>query len=731
MKRIISLVLILFCLLPAFTQDRKKVGVVLSGGGAKGVAHVRALKVIEEAGIPIDYVAGTSMGALVGALYSIGYTPNQLDSMIMIQDWSFLLSDAARRSTKTFTEKEEDARYVLTLPFNKTPKEVIPDGIIKGKNLDNLFIGLTTGYHDSLNFSKLPIPFACVAVDLMKGEEVVFHSGKLAESMRASMAIPAVFTPVRLDSMVLVDGGLINNFPVDVALEMGAEVIIGVDVQSDPNKKEDIVTVADMVSEMTEMLSRDKYKQNMENVDVHIKVDVEGYNAGSFNLAALDTLLNRGEFAARKEWDNLIKLKQKIGISEDYAPSLREPYHFLTDSTSIYIHNINFIGIEDPEKLRLIERCKLSEGRYITVAELKNAVTALYGTQIYTNISYTLNEVPEGYNLVFTMDDNRANLFRFGLRFDWEEVASILLNAVYNFNTNIPTTATVTARFGKRAGVQLDYNILPNPLRFFNITYGYQYNDINIYQHGEREYNATYHRNLGDIGYSNIFSQNLKIGVGLRYEYFHYNNFLSNDLENQRVKSEGFFSYYALLRYETMDKKTYPTKGTSLQADISVYTDNLYSYDDNSPFMATSLWWRSAYSVTDRFAIIPSAYGRILFGDDSPYSYLNTVGGDLPGRYVAHQIPFEGINFMEIMDKSLFVAKLRLRQKFGNRHYAMANFNFGLTNNKIKDIFNGRKLAGGSISYGYDSLFGPIEASLNYSNSTKEVGFYLNVGYYF
>ncbi|NDV58273.1 patatin-like phospholipase family protein [Bacteroides sp. 519] len=732
MKTIISVILIILCALPAHTQERKKVAVVLSGGGAKGVAHVRALKVIEEAGIPIDYVAGTSMGALVGALYSMGYTPHQLDSMIMVQDWSFLLSDAAKRSTKTFTEKEDDAKYVITLPFNETPKEAIPDGIIKGKNLAVLFNELTIGYHDSINFNKLPIPFACVAVDLRKGKEVVFHSGKISESMRASMAIPAAFTPVRTDSMVLVDGGLINNFPVDVALKMGADLVIGVDVQNDPDENKSLATVPDMVSEMSDMLSRDKYNENMKHVDLYIKVNVKGYNAASFTLPALDTLMTRGEYAARQKWDELIDFKEKIGVRKNYTPEPRVPYHFLTDTTVVHIHNITFTGIKNPDESHLLEICKLTENSYLTMQQLKTAVKRLYAKQIYANISYTLNEVSDGYNLVFYMEDNQVNLFRLGIRFDSEEIAAILLNATYNFNTQIPTTATLTARFGKRSGARLDYMVLPNPLRFFNFSYAYHYNDINMYSRGDRKYNATYHHHLGDIGYSNIFSQDLKIGLGVRYEYFHYDNFLYNRNENNQViKSEGFFSYYFLARYETMDKKVYPTRGTSLQADASVYTDNLYSYNDDSPITAVSLWWKSVFSITNRLAFIPSGYARVLFGNDSPYSYLNTVGGDTPGRYVPQQIPFIGINYMEIVDNSLFVVNLRLRQRMFKKHYAIANFNYGLTNNKVGDVFNGRKLAGGSIGYGYDSLFGPLEASLNFSNSTKNVEFYLNIGYRF
>ena len=205
---------------------RKKVGVVLSGGGAKGMAHIGALKVIEEAGIPIDYVVGTSMGSIIGGLYSIGYTPEQMDSMVRRQDWSFLLSDKIPRSEQNMAEREASEKYVFSLPFGKNAKTQAVGGLIKGQNLANLFSELTVGYHDSIDFNKLPIPFACVSENIVNGNEVNFHKGVLATAMRASMAIPGVFTPVRLDSMVLVDGGVVNNYPVNVARAMGADGVI-------------------------------------------------------------------------------------------------------------------------------------------------------------------------------------------------------------------------------------------------------------------------------------------------------------------------------------------------------------------------------------------------------------------------------------------------------------------------------------------------------------------------
>ena len=220
MKKCLIFLLMTLFAFSSVATERKKVGLVLGGGGAKGVAHIGVLKVLEEAGIPIDYIAGTSMGAIVGGLYSIGYAPAEIDSMVSSLDWQMLLSDKVQRSNLSFPEKENSERYIISIPFGKEKKDRFMSGVIKGQNLQNLFSSLTIGYHDSVDFNSFHIPFACVALDIVDGKEKVFHEGSLPTSMRASMAIPAVFTPVRLDSMVLVDGGLCNNYPADVARAM-------------------------------------------------------------------------------------------------------------------------------------------------------------------------------------------------------------------------------------------------------------------------------------------------------------------------------------------------------------------------------------------------------------------------------------------------------------------------------------------------------------------------------
>ena len=714
-------------------EQRKKVGVVLSGGGAKGMAHIKALKVIEEAGIPIDYIAGTSMGAIVGGLYAIGYTTEQLDSMVRKQDWTFLLSDRIKRSAMSLTDRERSEKYTVSIPFTKTPKDAAAGGLMKGQNLANLFSDLTVGYHDSIDFNKLPIPFACVAANVVNGEQIVFHDGILSTAMRASMAIPGVFTPVRQDSMVLVDGGIVNNYPADVVKAMGADIIIGVDVQNALKKADKLNSVPDILGQIVDITCQSNHEKNVDLTDTYIRVNVEGYSSASFTPAAIDTLMRRGEEAAKEQWNSLLALKKKIGIIEDYTPKQHGPYSSLSNARTVYVTDISFSGVEVDDKKWLMKKCNLKENSDITTQQIEQALYQLRGSQSYSSASYTLKETPEGYHLNFLLQEKYERRINLGIRFDSEEIASLLINATADLKTHIPSRLSLTGRLGKRYAARIDYTLEPMQQRNFNFSYMFQYNDINIYDEGERAYNTTYKYHLAEFGFSDVWYKNLRFGLGLRFEYYKYKDFLFKkpELIGLNVESEHFLSYFAQVHYSTFDKGYFPSKGTEFKAAYSLYTDNMAQYNDHAPFSALNASWASVIPVTRRFSVIPSIYGRILIGRDFPYPLQNAIGGDVPGFYIPQQLPFAGVTNLELMDNTIMIASIKFRQRMGAIHYLTLTGNYGLTDSNFFDILKGKQLFGVSAGYGMDSIFGPLEISLGYSNQTDKGSCFVNLGYYF
>ena len=737
-KQIFSTLVLSMCLLLPFSlysqEQRKKVGVVLSGGGAKGMAHIKALKVIEEAGIPIDYIAGTSMGAIVGGLYAIGYTPEQLDSMVRKQNWTFLLSDRIKRSAMSLTDRERSEKFIVSIPFTKSPKDAASSGgIIKGQNLANLFSDLTMGYHDSINFDKLPIPFACVAANVVNGEQIIFHNGILSTAMRASMAIPGVFTPVRQDSMVLVDGGIVNNYPADVVKAMGADVIIGVDVQNALKKADKLNSAPDILGQIVDITCQSNHEKNVDLTDTYIRVNVDGYSSASFTPAAIDTLMRRGEEAAKAQWNSLLALKKKIGISDNYVPKRHGPYSSLSNVRTIYVTDISFSGVEADDKKWLMKKCNLKENSNITTQQIEQALYQLRGSQSYSSASYTLTDTPEGYHLNFLLQTKYEKRINLGIRFDSEEIASLLINGTADLKTHIPSRLSLTGRLGKQYAARIDYTLEPMQQRNFNFSYMFQYNDINIYEEGERAYNTTYKYHLAEFGFSDVWYKNFRFGLGFRFEYYKYKDFLFKKPEfiGLDVESEHFLSYFAQVHYNTYDKGYFTSKGSDFKAAYSLYTDNMAQYNEQAPFSALSASWASVIPATRRFSIIPSIYGRVLIGKGIPYPLKNAIGGEVYGFYIPQQLPFAGVTNMELMENSIIITSLKFRQRMGSIHYLTLTGNYGLTDSHFFEILKGKQLFGISAGYGMDSVFGPLEISLGYSNQTDKGSCFVNLGYYF
>ena len=706
-KQIFSTLVLSMCLLLPFSlysqEQCKKVGVVLSGGGAKGMAHIKALKVIEEAGIPIDYIAGTSMGAIVGGLYAIGYTPEQLDSMVRKQNWTFLLSDRIKRSAMSLTDRERSEKFIVSIPFTKSPKDAASSGgIIKGQNLANLFSDLTMGYHDSINFDKLPIPFACVAANVVNGEQIIFHNGILSTAMRASMAIPGVFTPVRQDSMVLVDGGIVNNYPADVVKAMGADVIIGVDVQNALKKADKLNSAPDILGQIVDITCQSNHEKNVDLTDTYIRVNVDGYSSASFTPAAIDTLMRRGEEAAKAQWNSLLALKKKIGISDNYVPKRHGPYSSLSNVRTIYVTDISFSGVEADDKKWLMKKCNLKENSNITTQQIEQALYQLRGSQSYSSASYTLTDTPEGYHLNFLLQAKYEKRINLGIRFDSEEIASLLINGTADLKTHIPSRLSLTGRLGKQYAARIDYTLEPMQQRNFNFSYMFQYNDINIYEEGERAYNTTYKYHLAEFGFSDVWYKNFRFGLGFRFEYYKYKDFLFKKPEfiGLDVESEHFLSYFAQVHYNTYDKGYFPSKGSDFKAAYSLYTDNMAQYNEQAPFSALSASWASVIPATRRFSIIPSIYGRVLIGKGIPYPLKNAIGGEVYGFYIPQQLPFAGVTNMELMENSIIITSLKFRQRMGSIHYLTLTGNYGLTDSHFFEILKGKQLFGISAGYG-------------------------------
>src|SRR5690606_3063974 len=254
-----------------------KVGLVLSGGGAKGLAHIGALKMIDSAGVKVDYIGGTSMGAIIGALYAAGYSSNELDSIFRSMDFSSLIQDDVPRGAKSFQEKENSERYALTLPFTDF-RVSFPQAISGGQNIFNELVRLLYHVKDVDDFNKLPIPFLCVATNMETGEGVILDKGYLPEAILASGTFPSLFEPAEIDGKILIDGGVVNNYPIEQVRAMGADLIIGVDVQDDLATRESLSSAMEILLQINNYRTVNDMKKKVVQTDIYIRPDIEGYS---------------------------------------------------------------------------------------------------------------------------------------------------------------------------------------------------------------------------------------------------------------------------------------------------------------------------------------------------------------------------------------------------------------------------------------------------------------------
>lgn len=769
MKKIFVILVAVLMLGTVSAQEgtqRKKVAVVLSGGGAKGMAHIGVLKVLEKAGIPVDIITGTSMGSIIGGLYAIGYNANSLDSMVRVQDWSYVITDKEDLRNQSLSDRKKQNTYFFTTGMTIGKRDMNAGGIIKGKNLAELFNQLCVGFTDSLDFTRdLPIPFACVATDIITNDEVDFHSGRLPQAMRASMAIPAAFSPVRIGEKVLVDGGLKNNYPVDIAREMGADIVIGVTVQGPPKVAEDMGGTMSILSQIIDVNCKNKLDENIDMTDLHMAVNTKGYNAASFSLDAIDTLVRRGEEEAMRHWDQIIALKPRIGIVDSFRPAILHPLRPKVMTEKHRIIDINFENMTPQDERFLRQKFHLNRTDSIDAKLEQELTTSMRVDLFYQTAECRLlpeklpksstrkihgiwDEVDslwnyaDGVRVILTAGDRKSVQLHGGARYDTEEYAAVQLGLDIPLKTAVPINTDITVRLGKRLKTRADLTIHPRSFTRPTLSYEFRRNDVDVYLNGDRAYNILYNQFQGEFTPINFDLRHFNLQLGLRWDFMHYRNKLGSETSKQvTLKNEHFFSYRARAEYNSEDDWNFPTRGARFKAEYAYVTNDFTKLNDRaadgtklgkkSGMSDVSADWRMSFTVGERFTLQPMLYGRLLFGSVVPAVFGNTIGGDWFGHYVEQQMPFAGIGNMEYVEHQFVAAQLQAQERIGGNSYVLLRVAGAQQADKTKELLDNRTLLGVQAAYYYNTMFGPVGATLGYSNRTKEPYFYLNLGYEF
>jgi len=538
LKTGIVILLIAASALSAQEVQRPRIGLVLSGGGARGFAHIGVLKMLDSLEIPIDVIAGTSMGGIVGALYSIGHSGMEVEVLSNRTDWQEIFTDTPPRSRLPYFQKRETGRYQMVFGV-KGMKPATPSGLIFGQKVHLLFSSLTFPYEQVTSFDELPCPFRCVAVDLVTGNQVVMDRGSLARAMRSTMAIPTIFSPVEWGDSLLIDGGILNNLPVDVVRAMGADIVIAVDVGLPLMEKKELNTVLDILDQSIAILGREQWRRNVQDADILITPDLTGFTMQDFNNEKIKKIIRQGDLAARQYADTLLQLKETYQLQ-----CLENPTFLQYTDQRPQIHDIQITGHTTLNFQYVYEKIGLYPGDFFDPMCLYRRISELKAQRIFEDIQYEVIPVSE-------------SLIRLLIRV--QEIEKPVIHGLHIEGLKNIRFSTVYRLLGIKPGDRLDTELLNKRI-------------MNVYALGYFEH-ITYRikSTRGNRVFLTISIKELpfkQLRIGLRYDNYHKlvvaaSMLVSSPLiRGLRVENEIQFS--GLTKVHT--KVFYPSKTLSLPA---------------------------------------------------------------------------------------------------------------------------------------------------------------------
>jgi len=742
-----------------FAQERPKIGLVLSGGGAKGLAHIGILKSLEEAGITPDFITGTSMGSIIGGLYSIGYTADEIKQIVLSADWDRLLTNKIMLNEVVYEEKDYYGRYIYEFGV-KGFKPELPKGLIEGQKLSNLLSKLTRPVHGINDFKRLPIPYTCVAADIETGLKVVLNEGSLARSMRASMAIPSVFTPVEIDGKLLVDGGIVHNFPVDDNLEMGADYIIGVFVGNQLLKKEELDSPLSVLTQTAFIHSSFDTEVQRKLVDLYIEPDMGAFGPASFNDAS--SIIEIGEKYGQIYLDEFRHLKDSL----ESLGWRNRPIRLLEYSDSIHITGVTVRDNEVVTESFITNRLGIEGNSWVTIDDLEEGIDNLYGTLYFEKVLYEIHNHLDGKELIIEVVEAPEGQIKGAVQYDLETEISLLLNLTYRNLLLNNSRIIVEGEISNNPLFDLNY------LKYFgdrqnqSFITGYYYRNLGIPLVEDGKKSALYQSNLNRF-YAGIQSSSRTNRI-LQLIYAHERAALKPDIVSNVDYSFNKLDYQAHqlslnFEYNNLNRRYYPTHGTHhrIRFKIMSIIDLEIEYDPTDPADPGTLELRSPASISpstlhqwviplgERLSLMAKAGFDFNIHIRESVDSLELSSGILDMNYIGgyrkllpNYNPFWGAELQEFHSEHLFSGELVFQYKLGRQIYlqALGQFYhaylpFGWIIPAMKEsIYNmgGRDyLLGFGASVGYMSPIGPISFSIGKDVHGNGMHHFLNLGFYF
>lgn len=741
MRRTWILLLLCFISQLAWSQKRPTIGLTLSGGGAKGLAHIGILKAIDSAGLKIDYVTGTSMGAVLGSLYAVGYSGDSIQKICEKVDWDLLLSNQASLPTLYMEEKDEYNKYDIELPWvNNSFK--ISTGFLEAQEL---WLKLAELYHpvtDIKDFSKFSIPFRCIATDVGNGEAVVLKEGDIVTAVRASMAIPSVFTAVDYDNKRLVDGGISRNFPASDLKDMGADFIIGSTVAGGLLPPKKVTNALQLLMQIAFFREAEDNKKEVPLCDIYIPFELENYTMGSFGSAKniLEEGIKKGEllypkFKALADSLNAIygvpeTTATRLPVQDDVTVSAVELNGFHNTTTAYFLNTMNF---------------KLHHA--YTSHNLAKMVRKAYGSRYYSRINYQLHPLPDGsYKIIFDVTEQPLTFLKASLHYNRFTGIGLIANITTRNKIFSNSRSMASINLGETFRVKGEHLQYVGRSKKFGFTVKTQLDrfDIMTYEQLLNKQTGIFKQNIFEVAEKIHYSPNtnLTFGVGHRWEWLRYTPRITSNVDFRGGNT--FSTYFVYLRHNSLDRVNFPRRGWKLDveggrvggqtANFKIYYNGVEPTNpdstriDETPYVRTSLNAEGYVSFSPRVTMFATAQGGINFNYHRNIMNEFIVGG--MSKIFRNQITFAGLQEGSIYSPSLLATQIGLRTGIFPGAYITGRANV-LFNNFISrsKFFNYQDFYSGyALTFSYNFALGPLDLSVMYCDQTRQVQTYINLG---
>lgn len=737
--------LLLFFQLNTIAQVRPKIGLVLSGGGAKGLSHIGILQAIDSAGLKVDYLTGTSMGSVIGGLYSIGYSGNEIEAIAHKLDWGTLLSNKPNYNDISIDERDEYGKYSVELGLKKL-KPQLGTGLIESEELWLTLNELFLPVYDIKDFSKFNIPFKCIATDLSSGAAVVHSKGEIVSAIRSSMAIPSVFTAVNFDTTKLVDGGIIRNFPVIDAKEMGADYIIGVNLFMGLPDIQKINTAMDVFYQITQYRDAEDLEKEKKLCDLIIEPPLGKYSAGSFGDA--DDILKIGREMGKLYYPYFKRLADSLN---NLKPVAYSPLNRLPKKDSITIDEIEYIGIENTNKELLHDKIGIEPGNTYSISGINKGFKTAFSSRYYTTVNYQLKPTKQAGHakLICMVNEAPMTQAKAGISYlSYLGFAAIVnLTARDWLLTKSRTMAKVALGEYFRGLVQHRQAFGRKADSYLNLTYAYDHLPLGLYDETDKRAEYNINKSLLDLNLTKVLSINWSITAGTSIQNVRFSPEISPELSYRG----NFTELYSYLRTEssTINNPNFPTQGHDLLLEIGIDYNRSLSITSDSNATNTA-------QITAKVSASPELFRlKLRYTKYYPLSTKSTLIAKFDGSYVMNskgfvfdnyflggvqqlikqQMPFVGINEGQVLSNAVAIVMLGYQYNLVGHMLLIGRANtsiYNLDKLSLSEEENEAKWINGfSLGVGYDSGTLPMELTAMYSPEMNIIYSHFKIGFIF